>query len=92
MANDEITFTEAEREFLESFVKILHHLHGRAVRAEREVVNLRKELEVKRDQVEAASILKACTGEPAGPAPLIRCGEGDPVSDPGFQAGSPVQS
>lgn len=56
---DEATFSEAEREFLEAFVKILHHLHGRAVRAEREVINLRKELDAKREQVEVNSILSA---------------------------------
>lgn len=59
MANDDVTFSEAEREFLEAFVKILHHLHGRAVRAERELANLRKELDAKREQVEVNSILNA---------------------------------
>lgn len=54
---DETTFSEAEREFLEAFVKILHHLHGRAVKAEREAINLRKELDTKREQVEVNSIL-----------------------------------
>lgn len=29
-------------------------------------------------------------GEPAGSAPLIRSGEGEPTSDPGFSAGSPM--
>ncbi len=57
MADDDLTFSEAEREFLEAFVKILHHLHGRAIRAEREVINLRKELDTKREQVEVNSIL-----------------------------------
>lgn len=32
-----------------------------------------------------------CTGEPAICRPLIRCGEGEPASDPGLAAGSPVQ-
>lgn len=58
MAED-TTFSEAEREFLEAFVKILHHLHGRAVKAEREVISLRKELDTKREQVEVHSILAA---------------------------------
>lgn len=57
MAGDDMTFSEAEREFLEAFVKILHHLHGRAVRAEREVLSLRKELDAKREQVEVMTIL-----------------------------------
>lgn len=42
----------AEREFFESFVKILHHLHRRAVKAETEVLQLRRELETRREQVE----------------------------------------
>jgi len=57
VAGDDMTFSEAEREFLEAFVKILHHLHGRAVRAEREVLSLRKELDAKREQVEVMTIL-----------------------------------
>lgn len=43
---------EAEREFLEAFVKILHHLHTRATKAEAEVLRLREELSVRREQVE----------------------------------------
>ncbi len=43
---------DAEREFLEAFVKILHHLHRRATKAEAEVLRLQDELRVRRDQVE----------------------------------------
>jgi hypothetical protein len=31
-------------------------------------------------------------GEPVALQPLIRCGEGEPVSDPGSSAGSPTDS
>lgn len=55
--SDELTFTEAEREFYEAFVRILTHLQNRCVRAEKEVANLRMELDAKRDQVEAYSIM-----------------------------------
>ena len=46
------TFSEQEREFLEAFVKILHHLHGRAVKAENTIEAMKHELEVRREQVE----------------------------------------
>lgn len=46
------TVIEAEHKFLESFVVILHHLHNRAAKAEREVTQLRAELTVRREQVE----------------------------------------
>lgn len=50
------TFSEDEREFLEAFVKILHHLHNRAVRAEKEIELMKRELEVRREQVEHADL------------------------------------
>lgn len=54
-----LTFTEAEREFYEAFVRILTHLQNRAIKAEREVEHLRKELATKREQVEYSSIMSS---------------------------------
>ena len=42
----------AEHEFYRAFVVILEHLKNRALKAEAEVRNLRKELDVRREQVE----------------------------------------
>lgn len=58
MTDQDMTFSEAEREFLEAFVRILNHLHSRCIKAEREVISLRKELAAKRDQVEVMTILQ----------------------------------
>jgi hypothetical protein len=44
--------TDAEHEFYRAFVVILQHLKNRALKAEAEVRALRKELDVRRDQVE----------------------------------------
>ncbi len=49
---DDLTFTEAEREFYTAFIRILEHLKNRAISAEREVRNLRQELTALRDKVE----------------------------------------
>jgi hypothetical protein len=49
---DDLTFTEQEREFLTCFVKILEHLKNRAIKAEREVKNLRQEMTALREKVE----------------------------------------
>jgi hypothetical protein len=45
--------TDAEHEFYKSFVVILEHLKNRALKAEAEVRQLRKELDFRREQVEA---------------------------------------
>lgn len=52
----DLTFSEQEKEFLEAFVKILHHLHNRAVKAEREIEQMKHELEVRREQIEHADL------------------------------------
>lgn len=44
--------TDSEHEFYKAFVTILTHLKNRAINAELEVLTLRKELEVRREQVE----------------------------------------
>lgn len=48
----DLTVTEAEHEFLKAFVTILEHLKNRAIRAEREVKDLQRELTALRDKVE----------------------------------------
>lgn len=54
----DLIFTETEREFYTSFARILTHLADRAIKAEREVVNCRHELEVLRERVEFDAIMK----------------------------------
>lgn len=44
--------TKAEHEFYRAFVIVLEHLKNRALKAEAEVRSLRKELDVRREQVE----------------------------------------
>jgi len=44
--------TDSEHEFYRAFVVILTHLKDRAINAEEEVLRLRKELDVRREQVE----------------------------------------
>lgn len=44
--------TQAEREFYKAFVTVLEHLKNRALKAEAEVRALRKELVMRREQVE----------------------------------------
>lgn len=48
--------TKEEHEFYRSFVVILEHLKNRALKAEAEVRQLRRELEVRREQVEHMSM------------------------------------
>lgn len=40
----------------------------------------------------AAALVAMGIGEPVSLKPLIRCGEGEPVSDPGLVAGSPMHA
>ena len=47
--------TQAEHEFYRAFAVILEHLKNRAMKAEAEVRVLRKELDVRREQVEYMS-------------------------------------
>lgn len=54
----DLTFTEAEREFYTSFVRILTHLQDRLIKAEREAANCRHELEVLRERVEFDALMK----------------------------------
>jgi hypothetical protein len=48
--------TNAEHEFYRAFVVILEHLKNRALKAEVEVMQLRRELEVRRNQAEHADL------------------------------------
>lgn len=71
MADDDLTFTEQEREFYTAFIRIMEHLKNRAIKAEREVSNLRKELVALREKVEymthASVITSTPSREPVGP-------------------------
>ncbi len=59
----DLTVTEQEQEFLKAFVTILHHLQQRAIKAEREVESLRKELSTFREKIEFDSIMVADASE-----------------------------
>jgi hypothetical protein len=52
LESEDHAVTDEEREFWKALSVVMQHLHTRALNAEEEVYRLRKELDVKRDQIE----------------------------------------